>query len=50
MRSKGYQAKMACGNLHTYSGLEDGIEGATHAVGEGRKERTKKRGVEEAVE
>ena len=33
------QAKTACGNLQLCAGLEDGIEGATHAVGQHRLER-----------
>ena len=34
MRAAGDQAKTACGNLELYSGLDTGIEGATHAVGQ----------------
>ena len=33
MRASGDQAKMACGNLQLCTGLEAGIEGATHSVG-----------------
>ena len=33
MRAAGDQAKTACGNLQMCAGLEDGIEGVTHAVG-----------------
>ena len=33
MRAAGDRAKMACGNFQLCAGLEDGIEGATHAVG-----------------
>ena len=33
MRAEGEQAKTACGNLQLCAGLEDGIEGSTHAVG-----------------
>ena len=36
MRAAGYQAKIACGNLQLCVGLEAGIEGATHAVGQMR--------------
>ena len=32
MRAAGDQAKTACGNLQLCAGLEDSIEGATHAV------------------
>ena len=39
MRAEGEQAKMACGNLQVCAGLEAGIEGATHAVGQRRVER-----------
>ena len=49
-REAGDQAKTACGNLQVCVGLEAGIEGATHAVGRRRLERTKMiRSVEEAV-
>ena len=51
MRSDGDQAKMACGNLQLCAGLEDSIEGATHAVGQRRLERMQEiRGEEEEVE
>ena len=33
MRAAGEQAKTACGNIYLCAGLEDGIEGDTHAVG-----------------
>ena len=33
MRAAEDQAKTACSNLHLCAGLEDGIEGATHAIG-----------------
>ena len=39
MRAAGEQAKTACGNLQLCAGLEAGIEGATHAVGQRRVER-----------
>ena len=39
MRAAGDQAKTACGNLQLCAGLEAGIEGATHAVGQRRIER-----------
>ena len=39
MREAGEQAKTACGNLQLCAGLEAGIEGATHAVGQRRGER-----------
>ena len=39
MRAAGDQAKTACGNLQLCAGLEAGIEGATHAVGQQRMER-----------
>ena len=47
MRAAGEQAKTACGNLQLCAGLEAGIEGATHAVGQRRVERVKARRVEE---
>ena len=34
MGAAGDQAKTACGNLHQCTGLEYGIEGATHTVGQ----------------
>ena len=33
MREAGDQVKMACGKFQLFTGLEDGIEGSTHAVG-----------------
>ena len=39
MRAAGGQAKKACGNLQLCAGLEAGIQGATHAVGQKRIER-----------
>ena len=49
MRSAGDQAKTACGNLQLCAGLEAGIEGATHAVGQQRLARVRGRreGMEE---
>ena len=38
MREAWDQAKTACGNLQLCAGLEAGIEGATHAVGQRRVE------------
>ena len=38
MRSVGEQAKTACGNLQLCAGLEAGIEGATHTMGQRRPE------------
>ena len=43
MRAAGDQAKTACGNLQLCAGLEDGIEGDTHAVGQKRLERVRQR-------
>ena len=43
MRAPGYQAKTACGNLQLCAGLEAGIEGATHTVGQRRLERVRGR-------
>ena len=34
MRAAGNQAEMVCGNLQLCAGLEDGIEGATHDMGQ----------------
>ena len=39
MKAAGEQAKMACRNLQLYAGLEAGIEGATHDIGQRRVER-----------
>ena len=47
MRAAGDQAKTACGNLQLCAGLEAGIEGATHDVGQRRIERVRKRRGEE---
>ena len=46
MRSAGDQAKTARGNLQLCAGLEAGIEGATHAVGQRMLERVRARRVE----
>ena len=43
MRAAGDQAKTVCGNLQLCAGLEAGIEGATHAVGQRRVERVRVR-------
>ena len=50
MRAAEDQGKTACGNLHLCVGLEAGIEGATHAIGQWRLEMTRVRrnGEEEA--
>ena len=40
MRAARDQANTACGSLQLYAILEDGIEGATHAVEKRRRERT----------
>ena len=51
MRAAGDQAKTACGNLQLCAGLEAGIEGATHAVGQRRLARVReRRGEEEEAE
>ena len=34
MRAAGDQAQRACGNIQLCAGLESGIEGATHTVGQ----------------
>ena len=49
MGAAGNQAKTVCGNLQICVGLEAGIEGATHAVGQQRLARVRERR-EEAVE
>ena len=41
MMASGNQAKTACGNLQLCAGLEDGIEGATHEVGQRRLARVR---------
>ena len=50
MRAAGEQAKTACGNLQLCAGLEAGIEGATHAVGQSKRERVRARRGEEEGE
>ena len=50
MRAAGEQAKRACVNLQLCAGLEAGIEGATHAVGQRRVERVRARRLEEGGE
>ena len=47
MRASRDQGKTSCGNLQLCAGLEAGIEGATHAVGQRRLERVRKRRGEE---
>ena len=47
MRAAVDQAKTACGNLQLCAGLEAGIEGATHAVGQRILERVRGRQCEE---
>ena len=43
MRAAKEQAKTACGNLQLCAGLEAGIEGATHNVGQQRQARLRER-------
>ena len=43
MRAAGEQANTACGNFQLCAGLKAGIEGATHAVGHKRLERSRQR-------
>ena len=50
MRAAWEQAKTACGNLQLFAGLEAGIEGATHSVGQCRIERVRWRRREEEAE
>ena len=50
MRSARDQAKTVCGNIQLFAGLEAGIEGATHALGQQRVERVRERRVEEEGE
>ena len=49
MRAAGDQEKTSCRNLQLCAGLEAGIEGATHAVGQRRVERVRARRVQEEV-
>ena len=39
-REAGDQTKIACGNLHMCTGLEEDIEGITHAVGQRQRKIT----------
>ena len=43
MRAAGDQAKTACGNLQLCTGLNSGIKGATHSVGQRKLERVQRR-------
>ena len=47
MRAARYQAETVCGNLQLCAGLEAGIEGETHAIGQRRLERVRVRRREE---
>ena len=47
MREAMDQAKTACGNLQLCTGLESGIEGASHSVGQQRPARVQERRGEE---
>ena len=47
MRVAGDQGKTACGNMQLCEGIEDGIEGATHAVGQRIIERSRARQIKE---
>ena len=49
MRAAGDQENTACGNLQLCPGLEAGIEGSTHAVGQRMIERVRARQREEEV-
>ena len=49
MRTDEYQVNTAFGNFQLCAGLEAGIEGATHAVGKRRLERSRERQSEEEV-
>ena len=42
MRAAGDQENRACGNLQLCPGLEAGIKGATHTVGQQRLERMRR--------
>ena len=52
IRAAGDQAKTACGNIKLSAGIESGIEGATHAVGQRRQAivRVRREELEEAEE
>ena len=43
MRAAGDQEKTPCGNLQLCAGLEAGIEGATHTMGQRRLEKVRGR-------
>ena len=43
VRASGDQAKRACGNIQLCAGLDSGIEGATHDVGQRRIKRVSSR-------
>ena len=43
MRAAGDHTKTSCGKLQLFAGLEAGIYGATHAVGQRRIERVRRR-------
>ena len=43
MRAAGDQAKMLCGNLQLCAGLEAGVWGAIHAVGQRQLEKVRRR-------
>ena len=47
MRAAWDQIKTACGNLQLRTGLDAGIEGANHAVGQRRLKRVRERRCEE---
>ena len=45
MRASRDQVKVACGNLHLYAGLKNGLKGATNTVGQKKgRERCKGEG------
>ena len=49
IRAAGDQAKTACGNLQLCAGLESGIEGETHALGQRQLDRARQRSNEEVA-